>query len=446
MSTGKTGSSKAGVAVRVAAAQVLSDVVDRGVSRKPALAKHHEVLSLAADRALLEHIVFDALRWKPRFEAMFQPLLREPLKTRDRVIHWLLVSACVQLGLLEQPAYAVIDASVEAARVLKCPKLAGLVNAVLRKASVSAPEQWQATAELAPDVAWAHPMWLVEQLRQDWSEQADDVLAANNQAAAMMLRTNLRRTTRAQLLERLAEQGIQAEADALTEAGIVLTTQAPHPSQLPGFLEGDCSVQDGAALQAAMLMGVKDGDRVLDLCAAPGGKTAAMLERFDCHVTAIDIDPVRVTRMQQTLERLHLSAEFGTLDASQPEALKPLGLFDRILLDAPCSGTGVIRRQPDIKWHRRAKDVTKLKFVQSQLLLQAWTALKPGGTLCYGTCSVLREENDQVLRYFHSKHPEAMLLDPGEAYGWRTEFGRQRLPGEHGRDGFYYALISKPAE
>lgn len=446
MMQSKQSFNKAGVAVRVAAAQVLHEVLDRGVSRKPALAKHHEALSLAVDRALLEHIVFDALRWKPRFEAMFQPLLREPMRPRDRIIHWLLVSACVQLGLLEQPAYAVIDASVEATRVLKRPKLAGLVNAVLRQVARSAPQSWQETAQLPPSTAMAHPEWLLKRLHQDWPEQADDIVAANNQAAFMMVRANLRRTTRDELLARFAEHGMQAKPDALTDAGIALTAQAPHPSQWPGFLEGDCSVQDGAALQAAELLGVQDGDRVLDLCAAPGGKTAAMLEQADCHVTAIDIDPVRVKRMQQTLQRLHLSADFGTLDASQPEALKPLGLFDRILLDAPCSGTGVIRRQPDIKWHRRDKDVTKLKFVQSQLLLQAWSALKPGGTLCYGTCSVLREENDQVLRYFYGKHPEAEVLDPGENYGWRTEFGRQRLPGEHGRDGFYYALIRKSAE
>jgi 16S rRNA (cytosine967-C5)-methyltransferase len=431
----------AGAALRAHAARVLARVVFEGVSLRGALAAAHAQVDDPRDRALLAALLFDASRWWLRFDAALARLTERPLPARAREVRALLVLALVQVAVMDLPDYAVVGASVDAVRLLGQPRHAGLVNAVLRR-YLRERAGLDAILDADPVTRSAHPRWLIDAIRRDWPAQAEAVLDANNREAPLMLRVNRRRGTREDLRARLAAAGVEvAVQDALPDA--LVLAQSADVTRLPGYAEGQFSVQDGAAQRVADLLEVRDGMRALDACAAPGGKTAHLAERAELDLIALDRDPARLPRMADNLARLGLRASMRQGDACEPAGWWDGRPFERILLDAPCSATGVIRRQPDIKLHRRGADIAPLAAMQGRLLHALWPLLAPGGRLVYATCSVLQAENAAVLARFLDACDDARALALPDGYGHAAGIGRQNLPGEGGMDGFYYALLEK---
>ena len=423
-----------GIATRVSAARVLDVVLHRGRSLKATLAAALPALADPRDRALVEAIVFTALRQRARFDAALEAWLAKPLGARDHELRALLHAGFAQLSL-GMPDHAVVAATVDAARALGRPHQAGLVNAVLRRA------QREGLPAAGDEAAW--PRWLAQRIRTDWPGQADAIFAASAEEAPMWLRVHARATTRDGYLERLHEAGIDGQVDASLPDAIRLDAALPV-QQLPGFDDGVVSVQDGAAQRVADALSPRPQARVLDACAAPGGKAAHLAERDpSLRITALDVDSRRVRRMQDGFARLKLDIEAAAADATRPDTWWDGVPFDAILLDAPCSATGIVRRQPDVLLHRRETDIAALVDAQATLLDAAWPMLAAGGTLLYATCSILREENAAQVEAFLARTADA-ALEPLEAgFGHDTGFGAQRLPGEAGMDGFFYARLRK---
>ncbi|MEV8520886.1 16S rRNA (cytosine(967)-C(5))-methyltransferase RsmB [Dyella marensis] len=426
---------------RALAAQALAEVALRGASQRDATERYAPRLADPRDRALFTALVSDGARWWLRFDAALDRLLDKPLRQKEPAVHALLVLGLVQLEILELPDYAAVAATVQAARALERPRLAGLVNAILRR--------WQrervellAALDAKPQTRHAHPAWLAKAIASDWPAQADAVMAADNVEPPLMLRANRRRTTRENLLERLREAGYTVDAHAWLADAIVL----PHSTdvtRMPGFAEGHFAVQDGAAQIATDLAEARDGLRVLDACAAPGGKACHLLERADVALTALESDAGRARRISQNLERLGLSAELVIGDAGQPDAWWDGRPFDRILIDAPCSATGVLRRRPDVRLHRRDSDIAALAAQQRRILEALWPLLAPGGRLLYVTCSLLRAENEAVVGEFLASRPEARVAPIALPAGQAAAAGWQILPGDGDLDGMYYAVLER---
>jgi len=432
-----------GAALRADAARALARIALDGVSLRSALAEANQRVADPRDRALLAASLFESSRWWLRFDAALARLLEKPLPPKARDVRALLVLAFAQLAVLGLPEYAVVAASVEAVRALGQPQFAGLANALLRR---FLRERATLDAELDRDASLrhAHPRWLIEAIERDWPTQAAAILAANNREAPLTLRVNRRRTTREALLARFVEPGIAAHApDGLADA--LVLDDSTDVTRLPGYADGAFSVQDGAAQRVAELLAPAAGMRVLDACAAPGGKSAHLLERADIDLLALDADPARLPRVRENLERLGLAATVVAGDAGEPAAWWDGRPFQCILVDAPCSATGIVRRQPDIKLHRRGADVAPLVAGQLRLLAALWPLLAPGGRLLYATCSLLRAENEGVLAEFLRGRDDARAMPLDERCGHAAGIGRQNLPGEGGMDGFYYALVEKQA-
>jgi len=427
--------------VRALAARVLARVL-AGESLRASFSAVSNQLSDARDRALLSNLVHEGARWWLRYDAAIDRLVERLLREREPQVHALLVVGLIQLDVLCMPEYAAVAATVEATRALHRPKFAGLVNALLRR---WLREHESIVAQLDRDevTRTAHPRWLIDALRRDYAAGIEAILAANNQIAPLWLRVNRRRTTRAALLEKFAGAGVAAEGDALSDDAIVLA-ESTDVTRLPGYADGQFSVQDGAAQCAAMLLDARDGERVLDACAAPGGKSAHILERANVKLIALDADPQRLPRLKENLMRLGLAAEVRHGDATEPGKWWDSKPFDRILLDAPCSATGIMRRQPDIRLHRRPGDIAALTATQARLLDALWPLLARGGRLVYATCSLLADENSRQIARFIAATPDARMLDLAPI-SWRrcSAGGAQNLPGEHGMDGFYYAVLEK---
>ena len=427
--------------VRALAAQALAQVALRGVSLREAMERHAQRLPDSRDRALLMALVSDGARWWPRFDAALDRLLEQPLRKKAPVVHALLVLGLVQLEVLELADYAAVAATVEAVRALKRPQFTGLVNAVLRR--------WQrerathlAALDAQPETRHAHPRWLAEAIARDWPAQAEAVLAADNREPPLMLRANRRHGTRGALIERLRLDGQTAEPHSWLADAIVL----PHSTdvtRLPGFDDGAFAVQDGAAQIAADLADLRGGLRVLDACAAPGGKACHLLERAEIDLTALDSAPPRVDRIRQNLQRLRLDARLLTGDAGSPKAWWNRQPFDRILIDAPCSATGVLRRRPDVRLHRRASDIAALQAQQRRILAALWPLLAPGGRLLYITCSLLRAENEAIVGELLAAQPDAHAIAFELPVGRAAAVGWQILPGDGDLDGMYYAVLEK---
>ena len=434
----------AGAPLRAEAARVLAAVLGEGRSLKAELARVLPRLPDPRDRALLEAICFEALRHRRRYEHALGAWLQKPLPARDFPVHCLLLAGLAQLDALRLPAHAAVAATAGGARLLRREPLVGLVNAVLRRAGR---EPWPQSTD--PAIATSHPDWLVQALHADWPGQAEAILAANNRAAPMWLRAQPIPGAADALAADLAAAGLHAARfPALPEA---LRLDEPVPvERLPGWSQGRASVQDGAAQLAVAALAPLPGERVLDACAAPGGKAAQMAGALQGRgeLLALDADARRLARLPPVLERLGLAGPAVRVlagDAADPAAWWDGRPFDAILLDAPCSATGIIRRQPDVKWHRRAADIPALAATQARLLDALWPLLAPGGRLVYATCSVLAEENARTVEAFLARQPQARAetLDP--VFGQAAGPGRQRLPGEDGMDAFYYARLRKPA-
>lgn len=393
--------------------------------------------------ALLQEIVFGTCRWYHQLDAILKLLLDKPLKSKDADIHSLLLIGLYQLQHLRVPEYAVVNETVSATKVLGKGWARGLVNAVLRN-FLREQDRLLTEAQKSPEGLYAHPRWLVKTLQQDWPGQYAQILEQNNCRPPMTLRVNILRVAREDYLKSLKAVGLEATAGRLCESSVYL--EKPCPVELlPGFESGLVSVQDEASQMIPSLLDLADGQRVLDACAAPGGKTCHLLEsgfRF-AGLTALDNDERRLERLHQNLARLHLSADVLCDDAAATERWWDGTPFDRILLDAPCSATGIIRRHPDIKLLRRSTDIPKLHALQLQLLQRLWSCLKPGGLLLYSTCSVLAQENAQTIAAFVAQQSDAKHERIEGQWGVECALGRQLLPENGGNDGFYFARITK---
>jgi len=428
---------------RAVAAHVLVQVVDGGRSLTDALPECMKTIQDARHRALIQEISYGTLRWYYRLDGLLGQLLRKPLKKKDADLHCLLLTGLYQLDQLAMPQRVAVNETVQATRSLNKQWASGLANAVLRGYQRQSAELEKAIAE---DVIarYAHPGWIIELLKADWPDNWQDIVAANNARPPFSLRVNQQRLSRDEYLDKLSEQQLTAKPLKFLSYGILLEKPVPV-DMLPGFSDGYVAVQDGAAQLVPGLLALEPGQRVLDACAAPGGKTAHILETGVelAGLTAIDIDSRRLNRVAENLLRLGLQADLVLGDASDPDQWWDGHHFDRILLDAPCSATGVIRRHPDIKLLRKPADITSLASRQAQLLQTLWPLLTPGGMLLYCTCSVLQEENSGQIEHFLMKQPDAVesVIDAG--WGRACKYGRQLLPGENDMDGFYFACLRK---
>ena len=426
---------------RGAAVEVLLAVLGRGRSLDRALSEHGPGGDDPRDVALCRAIAYGVLRHHRRLGAIRDHFLRSRLKSRDQDMALLLEIGFFQLTEMDMPAHAAVSETVAVARRRGKPWAAKLINAVLRRFQRDSAACLQAV-DADPGRNASVPDWLLARLRRDWPDDWPALLAAQNSRAPMTLRVNQRRSSREAYRGRLAAEGIGARPLDGFEDALVLD-HAVAVSALPGFAEGDCSVQDAVAQWAAPLLGTADGDRVLDACAAPGGKAAHVLERAAASLLAVDSDGERLQRVTETLDRLGLSAEVRVADASDPGQWPAPERFDRILIDAPCSGTGVIRRHPDIKWLRREADIAHLAVRQRALLDTLWPRVAPGGRLVYCTCSVLRAENEAVVEAFVEDQDDVTVVPPVLPAGRPVGHGHQILTGEAGVDGFYYACLDK---
>ncbi|UPG94768.1 16S rRNA (cytosine(967)-C(5))-methyltransferase RsmB [Luteibacter aegosomatissinici] len=427
--------------VRALAAEALASIALSGHSLREAADRALPKLPDSRDRALLTALLSDGARWWPRFDAALDRLLDKPIRRSEPVIHALLVTGLVQLETLELPGYAAVAATVEAARELRRPRLAGLVNAVLRRWQRER-EALNAALDANPATRHAHPAWLADAIARDWPAQAENVLAAANIEPPLMLRVNRRLAHRDQVAAALAGAGHPATLHAWLADGLVL----PHSTdvtRLPGFAEGHFAVQDGAAQVPADLLDARAGQRVLDACAAPGGKACHVLERADVDLLAVEYEASRAARIRQNLERLRLRADITVADAGDASAWWDGRPFDRIMIDAPCSATGVIRRRPDVRLHRRATDIDALVAQQSRILAACWDTLAPGGRLLYVTCSLLRRENEGVVGDFVRSREDAVVVPVTLPVGQAAAIGWQVLPGDGDLDGMYYALLER---
>ncbi|MFJ4390758.1 16S rRNA (cytosine(967)-C(5))-methyltransferase RsmB [Pseudomonas soli] len=429
---------------RLAAARALAAVLSGKASLNSSLPAQLDKVD-ERDRGLTQDLAFGTARWQPRLDLLAAQLLQKPFKAADADVQALLLVGLYQLFYSRIPAHAAIGETVGCADKLKKPWAKGLLNAVLRRAQREG-EALLADMERDPVVRTAHPRWLQKSLKAFWPEQWEAICAANNAHPPMILRINRRHHSRDAYLALLAEAGIGASACQYSRDGIVLA-EACDVRGLPGFAEGWVSVQDEAAQLSADLLELAPGQRVLDACCAPGGKTCHLLEAEPglAHMVAIDLEAKRLTRVRENLDRLKLDAELIACDARDTASWWDGKPFQRILLDAPCSATGVIRRHPDIKLTRQADDIPALAALQGELLDVLWPTLEVGGMLLYATCSSLPTENTEVIDAFLARTPGARELDLATEAGLRQPHGRQLLAQEGGHDGFYYAKLIKIA-
>ncbi|WP_122698784.1 16S rRNA (cytosine(967)-C(5))-methyltransferase RsmB [Pseudomonas viridiflava] len=429
---------------RLAAAKALAAVLSGKASLNSSLPTQLDKVE-DRDRGFTQDLAFGTARWQPRLSALAEKLLQKPFKAADADVEALLLVGLYQLLYTRVPAHAAIGETVGCADKLKKPWAKGLLNAVLRNAQRES-ETIFAELERDPVVRTAHPRWLQKSLKAFWPQQWEAICAANNAHPPMILRVNRRHHGRDAYLALLGEAGIAATPCVYSRDGIVLETAADVRS-LPGFAEGWISVQDEAAQLAADLLDLAPGQRVLDACCAPGGKTCHILEAEPAlaGVVAVDLEAKRLVRVKENLERLGLDAELIAADGRDIDKWWDGKPFQRILLDAPCSATGVIRRHPDIKLTRQPDDIVALAQLQGELLDAMWKTLEVGGILLYATCSTLPTENTEVIAAFLERTPGARELDLATAAGIKQPHGRQLLAQQGGHDGFYYAKLIKIA-
>ncbi len=427
---------------RRVAVSVVVAMLGQGRSLTACLREHTAGLD-DRDRAFARELCYGVARWLPRLQACLDMLVEKPLREKETVVRAILLLGLYQLMYTRVAEHAAVAESVSLARRAGKHWAAGLVNGVLRSFQRRRP-QLMADLDGSAEGRYAHTSWLVTATRDAWPHQWRRILESNNARPPLSLRVNARRCSREQYLADLSRNGIAASPVAHTTHGLRLH-EARDVNAIPGFGDGLVSVQDGAAQLAAGLLDVRPGMRVLDACAAPGGKSAHILEQQPAvgELVCVDRDADRLLRVEQNLRRLSMDATLVRADAGEPGDWWNGESFHRILVDAPCSGSGVIRRHPDIKFHRRLEDLDELSATQARLLDTLWPLLAPRGRLLYATCSYLPRENDHVLADFLAKQPGATGDPMPYAWGRATGYGRQVLPGEEMMDGFYYALLGR---
>jgi len=421
------------------AASAVAAVVDDGKSLNEVMADRNALDP--RDSALAQELTYGTLREYWSLRAIADARMTRQLKPKDGDVLALLLVGLYQLRSTRVKTHAAVSETVAGVNDLGKSWARGFINAILRSelrdpTPVAEPND--------PTSHWNHPQWLLDQLFDAWPDHASAALRAANTQSPMVLRVNSAKTTRDEYLAELARADIKAST--VTDAADALLLEQPVAvSDLPDFQDGAVSVQDLSAQLAVDALAPQPGERILDACAAPGGKSAHILERCagDVELTAIDSDERRLMRVHENLERLGYSANIAVADAAQHTQWWDENAYDRILIDAPCSGTGVISRHPDIKHLRRPSDLQGYASTQNAIIDSLWQTLKPGGTMVYATCSILPAENAERMQAFFDRTPDAQELDPGEKLGLRCTFGRQRLPGTHTGDGFYYCVARR---
>lgn len=394
----------------------------------------------ASVNPLIQELAYGTLRWYQQLAGVAKLFVTRPFKVKDGDVHALLLVGLYQLRYMRVAGHAAVDTTVGATELLGKAWAKGVVNAGLRAYLRETPRVEDAISA-AVELQYSHPSWLIEAVRSDHPDHWPNILAANNERPPLTLRVNAARVSRSDYLAELGQRGIAARAHSSVETAVVIENPLPV-EQLPGFREGRVSVQDAAAQLAAVFLDARADQRVLDACAAPGGKAAHILERTPSlkELTALDVEPRRLQRVRENLERLKLSARLMAADATNRSAWWDGSFYDRILLDVPCTATGVIRRHPDIKVRRQPGELPKLLGTQAKILAGVWPSLARGGKLLYVTCSVLSAENDRQIRSFMALQPDAVAEPLGPVAG---RLGYQILPGEDDMDGFYYACLRK---
>ncbi len=440
---GRGGNPRRPRGTRALAARIVTAVL-QGRSLDAELALQQPSLN-EDDQRFLQALSYGVLRDLRRLQWLAGQLLDKPPSKSGQLIEALICVGLFQLRELRLPERAAVHSTVQAARELKLDWAANLVNAVLRR-YLRESEALDAAIPTSPAIRHAHPGWLVDQIQQDWPQDWETLLEANNQPGPMWLRVNQSRNSRDEYLAQLQATGIQASASMHAPHAIRLDKPLPV-SALPGFADGLVSVQDAAAQLAGPLLDCAAGQRVLDACAAPGGKTTHILElQPELHMLALDADAQRLARVEENLTRLQLEATTLAADANNVEDWWNGEPFDRILLDAPCSGSGVIRRHPDIKWLRRASDIPALAARQAALLKALWPTLAPAGKLLFATCSILQAEGDAVIQSFLATHQDAQNESLRGRWGEATNYGRRIRSGDDDMDGFFYCLLTKRSD
>ncbi len=427
--------------VRAAAAQVITQILGSKGSLSSLLPSILMKIP-ENDRALLQELCFGTCRFYPQLQAYTECLLDKPLRAKDSDVQALLLLGLYQLLHTRIPDHAAIGETVEVTRHIKKPWATKLVNGVLRSFQR---DNAKINEFLSTNRAFQsnHPAWMEAMISKCWPEQFDNLIAANNQHPPFTLRLNINKISRNQYLGLLSELGINATPTQFSPYGITLA-HACDPRKLPHFTEGWLSVQDEAAQLSGDLLQLSPNLRVLDACSAPGGKTGHLLElEPSLTVTALDADERRLGRVRENLTRLGVTANIICGDGTKPDTWWDGELYDRILLDAPCSATGIIRRHPDIKVLRTPEELDRLGELQQQLLKSLWPLLKPGGILLYATCSVMPKENTRVIEAFVARQKDASCEQLDVNWGLPQICGRQLLPQLDGHDGFYYAHLQK---
>ena len=428
---------------RTASARVLSAVLDEKIHLDRALSLNTRGIDDVREKALIQELSYGTMRWYFRLDAVLSRLLDRPLKSRDSDIKALLLCGLYQMLFLRTPDHAAVSATVEAARKLDKPWAARLVNAVLRRFQRER-GGLEATLSTSPVTRYAHPEWFITRLRQHWPTYWQTVLEANNQYPPLHLRVNRLKITREQYLEKLRLAGIEAVPARYADSGIHVHSPVVVDA-LPGFCQGEVTVQDFGAQLVTTLLDAAPARRVLDACAAPGGKTGHIIELWPEieELIAVEMDADRVALLNATKARLGFAATVIHADILQTDRWWDGAPFDRILLDAPCSASGVVRRHPDIKYLRVPGQIDKLVRTQQAMLNALWPLLKPGGKLLYVTCSIFREENDEQIRQFSGNHANVRVMPVTVDWGLATPYGRQTLPGHDEADGFYCSQLLK---
>lgn len=421
---------------RATAAILLQRVIYDGTSLSQLLSDNDDSID-----PLVKDLCFGTLRWHERLSAILDQLLTKSLKAKDKDIECLLRVGLYQVLYQNTPEYAAVNETVAAVKGLRKAWAVKFVNGVLRT-FLRRKDSLVHQIEEIETARYAHPKWLIESIRQAWPEQWESVLEEANLRAPMTLRVNLSQNTREEYQASLKAEDIESTLHPKVASALILD-KPMSVFELPGFNEGYVSVQDAAAQIAASLVQAETGMRVLDACAAPGGKTGHMLEHTaGLDMVAIDNTETRLIRIGENLERLGLDAKIVLGDANEPGDWAKQG-FDRILLDAPCSATGVIRRHPDIKVLRWEEDIGQLHGQQESILRSMWGILNSGGRLVYATCSILPAENEEIIAEFLAATPDAVVKPIEADWGIPQQYGRQVLPGMDAMDGFYYAVLEK---
>jgi len=425
---------------RLAAVKILQRVIEQGKNLPDAINKIE-----SENPALSQAMSYGVIRHYQQLDFYLQQLVNKPLRNKDNDIHLLIMLGLYQLTEMRIPDHAAVSETVKICKALKKDCARNLVNGVLRQFQRQQQKLVQDT-EKNLQAYYSHPLWLLKVIQTAWPDHWQSILLANNQAPPMTLRVNTQKISRNDYQQLLQQADIISQTHPYASEALILETPC-DVSSLPNFDEGFCSVQDAAAQLAASLLSARPNEHVLDACAAPGGKTTHILELQPQlkKLIALDIESQRLESVTDNLQRLSLNAEICCGDAVKTDDWWDGQPFDRILLDAPCSATGVIRRHPDIKLLRYEEDIPALLKTQQQILDQLWLLLKPGGMLIYATCSILPQENTQQIESFLARQPDAIHQEIDAVWGHITPAGRQILPGENEMDGFFYAQLYKQA-